>query len=112
MATLAIPPLRPVPIQKLFVDPRLHFAFFFRCVAPSVASVVPAIRIHRRNKRHRLPLRRPPLDVRPNRKRSQPRRLAALQRDPINLRLPRAPRNKRKLLPIRRPPCPRVAPST
>src|SRR5580700_51555 len=110
MTTLAVPPFVPMPIQKLFVYPRLHLVFFFGRVARSVASIIPAIRIYGRNKRDRLPIRRPQLVVRSGRNRSQPRRLAAVQRDPINLRRPRPPRNERQLLPIRRPSRPRVAP--
>ena len=111
MAALAVPPFRPVAVQKLFIDPRLHFAFFCCRIALLVARIVPAIRIHRRNKRDRLPIGRPQLIVRARRNRSQPRRFAALQRDPINLRRPVAPGKKRQLLAVRRPARPRVAPA-
>src|SRR5277367_1565866 len=112
MTALAVPPLVPMPVQKFFVHPRLHFVFFCCRVALLVTRIVPAIRVHRRNKRHRLPIRRPQLVVRARRNRSQPRRLAALERDPINLRRPEAPGNKRQLLAVRRPARTRVSPSS
>ena len=111
MTSLAVPPLRPVAIEKLCVNSRFHFALRLVGVALRVARVVRAIGIHARNERDRLAVGRPKLIVGASGKGSDPRRFPARQRNPIDLCIAVPPRKKRKLLAIRRPARPLIAPS-
>ena len=87
MAALAVPPLRPVAIEKLRVYPRLHFALLLSQRRASRCTHRPRNR-DTRSKRTQWsfhPATTISLSA-PSGKGSQPRRFAARERNPIDLR--------------------------
>src|SRR3984957_8291841 len=101
MTAGAIRPAVPMTIEQMLVNSRFHFAFVALRLAFRVAGLVFAIGIDARKKRNPFSVGRPQLGVRASRKRRQPIRVAAIQRNPVNLLLAIARREKRDPLAIR-----------
>src|SRR5579862_95433 len=100
MAPSAIPPAIPMAIEQVLINSRLHFAFVALRLPLRVAGLVFAIGINTRNKRNPFSIGRPQLAVRASGKGSQPTRVAAIQRNPVNLLLAVARREKRDPLAV------------
>ena len=96
MAALAFRPVRPMAIQKLLGDVRLHFVFFFLVVPQFVAGVVFAVRIHGGSERDGLPIRRPFRRCPRRSKDASGLRFATIHRQQIDLRI--AARDERKAI--------------
>ncbi len=103
VAALSVRPFRPMAIEKFVVDARFYFALFFFRIARGIARVIFAIGIHAGNEGNRFSIGRPEFVVRTGGKGSEPRRLAAFEKDGVHLLRAVTRGKERELLSVGRP---------
>src|SRR5215469_14667306 len=93
----------------MVVDSRFYFALSDVSISPRIAGLVLTLHIDTRNERDPFSVRRPQFIVGARRKKRQAVRIAAVERDPVNLLLAVARREKRDPLAVRRSAGPNIA---